>query len=152
MSDARAPKTGDAGSKKPEAKAPAPKTPEAGPSATPAETASADTSAGKADAAPKSASQLSISHFSSVSTPAYRAGWNAIFGGGKTAGKTRAKKGNGHEFPDRLELDDEDIDAELRKALYKAFQRQARKQGVSLAEIRKTAVIEYSLTCNIRGK
>jgi hypothetical protein len=152
MSDAKAPKTGDAGSKKPEAKAPAPKTPEAEPSATPAEASSAGTSSGKADHAPKSASQLSISHFSSVSTPAYRSGWNAIFGGGKTAGKARAKKGNGHEFPDRLEIDDEDIDAELRKALYKAFQRQARKQGVSLAEIKKTAVIEYSLICNIRGK
>jgi len=149
MSDAKAPKTGDAGSSKP---APAPKTPETGPAATPAESSSAGTSSGKADPAPKSASQLSISHFSSVSTPAYRSGWDAIFGGGKTAGKARAKKGNGHAFPDRLELDDEDIDAELRKALYKAFQRQARKQGVSLAEIKKTAVIEYSLTCNIRGK
>ncbi|WP_435140203.1 hypothetical protein [Pseudopelagicola sp. nBUS_19] len=30
--------------------------------------------------APKSASQTSLSHFSSVSTPEYRSGWNKIFG------------------------------------------------------------------------
>ena len=33
--------------------------------------------------APKSASQASISHFSSVSTPEYRSGWNKIFGKSK---------------------------------------------------------------------
>jgi hypothetical protein len=151
MCDAKAPKTGDAGSKKPEAKAPAPKTPEAGPSATPAEASSAGTSSGKADPAPKSASQLSISHFSSVSTPAYRSGWDAIFGGGKTTGKARAKTGNGHAVPDRIELDDEDIDPVLIMALYKAFQRQALMHGVILAQIRKTAAIEYILICNISG-
>ena len=34
----------------------------------------------KKDISPKSASQTSISHFSSVSTPEYRAGWDKIFG------------------------------------------------------------------------
>ena len=38
--------------------------------------------ANKSDA-PKSASQTSISHFSSVSTPEYRAGWDKIFGKSK---------------------------------------------------------------------
>ena len=33
--------------------------------------------------APKSASQTSISHFSSVSTPEYRSGWDKIFGKSK---------------------------------------------------------------------
>ena len=33
--------------------------------------------------APKSASQTSISHFSSVSSPEYRAGWDKIFGKSK---------------------------------------------------------------------
>lgn len=151
MSEAKAPKTADTGSKTPETKTESKtKTPEA--PAAPAETASAAPSAGKADSAPKSASELSISHFSSVSTPAYRSGWDAIFGGGKSAKKTRPKKANGHDVPDRLAIDDEDIDPELRKALYKVFQRQARKQGVSLAEIRKKAVLEYSLTCTIREK
>ena len=37
----------------------------------------------KAAAAPKSASQSSISHFSSVATEEYRSGWADIFGGKK---------------------------------------------------------------------
>ena len=37
----------------------------------------------KPDATPKSASQISLSHFSSVSTPEYRAGWQRIFGNSK---------------------------------------------------------------------
>jgi hypothetical protein len=149
MSEAKAPKTGDTVSKtaaKTEAKTET-KKPEASPAL--AESASAAPSSGSTEG--KSASQLSISHFSSVSTPAYRAGWEAIFGG-KSAKKTRAKKANGHDRPDRLTIDDEDIDPELRKTLYKLFQRQARKQGVSLAELKKTFVLEYGLTCNIREK
>ena len=39
---------------------------------------SVDTS--KTNASQKSVSQTSISHFSSVSTPEYRSGWNKIFG------------------------------------------------------------------------
>ena len=38
----------------------------------------------KKEKSPKSASQLSISHFSSVSTPEYRAGWERIWGSKKT--------------------------------------------------------------------
>ena len=41
----------------------------------------------KINATRKSASQTSISHFSSVSTPEYRSGWNKIFGNSHT-GKT----------------------------------------------------------------
>ena len=41
---------------------------------------SQESSTNKSEKTPKSASQSSISHFSSVSTPAYRAGWDNIFG------------------------------------------------------------------------
>ena len=43
------------------------------------ETAGKSGDATKKSDAPKSASQSSISHFSSVSTPQYRAGWDKIF-------------------------------------------------------------------------
>lgn len=152
MSEVKAPKKGDTGSKKPEAKKTEVKKPEAETSATAAETAPAETSAGKADAAPRSASQSSISHFSSVSTPAYRAGWDAIFGGGKATRKTNSKASDRDDFPEQLVISDEDIDTELRKILYKAFQRQARRQGFSLAKIKKLADIEYNLDCTIRMK
>jgi hypothetical protein len=147
MSDVKAPKKANAGSKKTEAKKP-----EAGQSASAAETTSVDKPAGKADAAPKSASQSSISHFSSVSTPAYRAGWDSVFGDGEATKETKSQSGNDDDFPDHFAISDEDIDSELRKILYKLFQRQARKQGVSLAKINKVASIEYSLNCNIREK
>lgn len=138
MSEAKAPKKGDAGSKKSEAKTEA-KKPEGEPSAV------------KADAPPKlSASQSSISHFSSVSTPAYRAGWDAIFGGAKADKKPNARTRDRDDVPDQLAISDEDIDAELRNILYKRFQRQARKQGFSLAKTKKLADIGYRLECNIK--
>ena len=45
----------------------------------------------KKSVAPKSASQTSISHFSSVSTPEYRSGWDKIFGKSKL-GKSSPEK------------------------------------------------------------
>ena len=44
------------------------------------ETTSNSAEPAKKSDAPKSASQASISHFSSVSTPQYRSGWDKIFG------------------------------------------------------------------------
>jgi hypothetical protein len=44
------------------------------------ENKTAENSASKKETPPKSASQSSISHFSSVSTPEYRSGWDNIFG------------------------------------------------------------------------
>ncbi|MBL4731940.1 MAG: hypothetical protein JKY82_04980 [Rhizobiaceae bacterium] len=110
------------------------------------------TSAGKSDAAPKSASQSSISHFSSVSTPAYKEGWANIFGGSKTDHTTASNTDDGEHFPEKLTIHDVDIDKELRNALYKAFQRQARAQGISLAKINKQVEFEYVLDCNIKKK
>jgi hypothetical protein len=46
----------------------------------PQETANNSGDAAKKSDAPKSASQTAISHFSSVSTPEYRSGWDKIFG------------------------------------------------------------------------
>ncbi len=114
---------------------------------------SADTtSVEKTDAAPKSASQLSTSHFSNVSTPAYREGWENIFGRSKIGHTTASNKDNGRHFPEKLTIHDVDIDKELRSALYKAFQRQARAQGVNLARIKKQAGFEYILDCNFKKK
>ena len=51
------------------------------------DTTAADTSAKKSEPAGKSKSQESISYFSSVSTPEYRAGWDHIFGKKKKSRK-----------------------------------------------------------------
>ena len=100
----------------------------------------------------KSASQTSISHFSSVTTKEYRSGWEEIFGKKKKAKKSRAKKSNGVDLPITLDLSDEDIKDDLRALLYKAFQRQARKEDISLAQLKKIADIEYSLICDLSKK
>ena len=100
----------------------------------------------------KSASQTSISHFSSVTTKEYRSGWEEIFGKKKKAKKSRAKKANGVDLPITLDLSDEDIKDDLRALLYKAFQRQARKEDISLAQLKKIADIEYSLVCDLSKK
>ena len=116
-------------------------------------TKSADTTvAKKTDAAPKSASQTSISHFSSVSTPAYKEGWESIFGRSKIDRITASIADNSEHFPEKLTIHDVDIDKELRSALYKAFQRQARAQGISLAKIKKQVDFEYILDCNLKKK
>lgn len=120
-------------------------------SSTSADTSSSN-SGGNAGSAGKSASERSISHFSSVSTPAYKAGWDSIFGGSKAKGKKAAKRGKDDEYPDRLTIEDQDLDEELRTALYKAFQKKARKQGISLAKIKKRVEFTYTLTCDIEEK
>lgn len=147
MSDAKAPPKSEAGSKKTEAKKPA-----AEQSATAVETSPADKSSAKSDVTPKSASQSSISHFSSVSTPAYRAGWDSVFGKAKTTKKKSTRTSVGENIPDKLTISDADIDAELRNILYKAFQRQARKQGFSLSKARKLREFDYHLICDFREK
>lgn len=106
----------------------------------------------KTDAVAKSASQSSISHFSSVSTPAYKEGWDSIFGGSKITRKTASKTDNSGAFPEKLTIHDEDIDKELRGVLYKAFQQKARKQGVSLAKIKKLVEFEYVIDCHTKVK
>jgi hypothetical protein len=110
----------------------------------------ADKTANKAEAAPKSASQASLSHFSSVSTPEYRAGWQRIFGGGEVNQKEEQEVSNENEFPLQIEVQDIEINAELRSMLYSSLLAQANKQGVDIEKVKNSASIEYSLQCKIR--
>jgi hypothetical protein len=100
----------------------------------------------------KSASQSSISHFSSVATDEYRSGWANIFSNNKTAKKAKSKKADSVSLPASFEILDEDIKGELRAVLYKAFQKQARKEGGSLAQLKKIGTIEYRLECDVSEK
>lgn len=144
MSEAKAPKKSDTSSQKSE-----PKKTESAEPAKSAESTPAEKKAGGADAAPKSASELSISHFSSVSTPAYRSGWDSIFGGKESGKKAKSTLSNGSNIPVQFVIPDDEIDEDLRNTLYKIFQRKARKQGISLAKIKKGSIIEYSIECNV---
>jgi hypothetical protein len=58
----------------------------------------------KKETSPKSASQSSISHFSSVSTPEYRSGWDNIFGEESNAKKINSKQSAKSDLPKRFNL------------------------------------------------
>ena len=110
----------------------------------------ADKTAIKSEAAPKSASQTSLSHFSSVSTPEYRAGWQRIFGGGEVNQKEEQEVSNENEFPLQIEIQDTEINAELRSMLYSSLLVQANNQGVNIKKVKNSTSIEYSLQCKVR--
>ena len=95
---------------------------------------------------PKSASQSSISHFSSVSTPAYRSGWEQIFGNKE---KVEDNLDDNQDNLQEFSVEDSSIDIDLRSLLYKAFQTEAQKHGFQLNDVNDTSNIVYNLNCKI---
>ena len=100
---------------------------------------------------PKSASQSSISHFSSVSTPAYRDGWAAIFGN-KGINKKNGTKNSSISLPANFILEDEEVNQDIRKAINSAFQKKLKKQGISLATLKKKGNVSLRVECEITRK
>ncbi|MBL6864648.1 MAG: hypothetical protein ISQ90_07635 [Rhodospirillales bacterium] len=100
---------------------------------------------------PKSASQSSISHFSSVATPAYREGWAAIFGN-KGVKKKSGAKNSSISLPANFILEDEELGLENKKAIYAVLQKKLRKRGVSLAKLKKEGRMSFRVECEIIGK
>ena len=146
MSEAKTPKKAETVAKKSEpAKTEVSKTETAS-----TETKPVDSSASKSISQPKSASQSSTSHFSSVSTPQYRSGWDNIFGDGAGAKQTVSDKVTKNDFPTKLNIRDYDIDLVLRKALDVVFNDLAQKRGVNLADAKESLRFEYNLSCEIK--
>jgi hypothetical protein len=102
-------------------------------------------STNKSQKTPKSASQSSISHFSSVSTPAYRSGWDNIFGN-KNSSKSSVTKSEGTAHKEFV-LNDDEIDKKLRQAIYEAFSSKAKDEGLELPKSREIGIIEYNIRC-----
>ena len=158
MSDAKTPKKAETKSKKNEAaktevvKTEVVKTEVPSTEAANTETKTADDSASKADSQPKSASQSSISHFSSVSTPQYRSGWNNIFGDGSDVKKIVPKEVSQNDFPKKFNVLDYDIDLILRDALDVAFNDVLKKRGINLKDAKELVRFEYNLICEIKEK
>ena len=116
------------------------------------ETKSADSSAHKSVSPPKSASQSSISHFSSVSTPQYRSGWSSIFGAKSGVKKIKPDNIRGNDFPKKLNILDYDIDAKLRNALDAAFNDLAKKRDIHFEDQKNSLLFEYNINCVIKEK
>ena len=136
-------KTVDAKSETPKNETPKTETPKT-------ETKSEDNLASKSVSAPQSAAQSSTSHFSSVSTPQYRSGWNTIFGDGSDIKKIVPAKVSKESFPSNLKILNYDIDLTLRDALDAAFNDLAKKRGINLKDPNEVVKFEYNLSCEIK--
>ncbi len=153
MSDSKTPKKAETVSKKSEStKTEVTKTTVAKTEATNAESKSVENSTPKSDSSPKSAAQASISHFSNVSTPQYRSGWNNIFGDGNNVKKTLIEEAGELDFPKKLEIVDDEIDVVLRNILDEAFIDLAKKHGISLNGSKRSLCFEYNINCEIKEK
>ena len=158
MSDTKTPKKAETKSKKNEAtkitaaKTEVVKTEVPSTEATDTETKTADGSASTTVSQPKSASQSSISHFSSVSTPQYRSGWNDIFGDGSDVKKIVPKEVSQNDFPKKFNILDYDIDLILRDALDAAFNDVLKKRGINLKGAKELVRFEYNIICEIKEK
>ena len=100
---------------------------------------------------PKSASQSSISHFSSVATPAYREGWAAIFGN-KGIKKKSGAKNSSISLPAYFMLEDEEINQDIKKAINSILQKKLKKQGISFSTLKKEGNISLKVECEITKK
>lgn len=109
------------------------------------ETKSESSSSNKPEKTPKSASQTSISHFSSVSTPAYRSGWDNIFGN-KNNSKSSVKESE-DKIPKEFSLSDGEIDNGLRQALFEAFSAKAKDESFELPKSSETDSISFNISC-----
>ena len=109
------------------------------------ETKSESSSSNKPEKTPKSASQTSISHFSSVSTPAYRSGWDNIFGN-KNNSKSTIKESE-DKIPKEFSLSDGEIDNGLRQALFEAFSAKAKDESFELPKSSETDSISFNISC-----
>ncbi len=100
----------------------------------------------------RSASALSTSHFSSVRSDEYRAGWEDIFGGGKSEPRKKASaakpKPNG---PVRIVLGNEDLPASLLRELEEVLRKKARKDKIKLGRKSKFQQLHWRLTGEISG-
>lgn len=153
MSDAKTPKKAEAVSKAKEAtKTEVAKTTVDKTETTNAESKSADSSTTKSDSSPKSAAQSSISHFSSVSTPQYRSGWDTIFGNRNDVKEPLPEEFSETDFPMKLEILDGEVDVILRNILDEKFIELAKKHGINVSGSKGSLCFEYNINCEIKEK
>ena len=100
----------------------------------------------------KSASQTSISHFSSVSTPEYREGWNRIFGSKDYSSEKTSKDKSIKPMLGKLSISGTDIDKETKTILLKLFKKSAFKQGIDASLVEDLMTGAYTLDCQVKTK
>ena len=100
----------------------------------------------------KSASQLSISHFSSVSTPEYREGWDRIWGNNKLNLNRDKVIDDNNTLPVEISLSNLDLSDLTKKTILQELYVYANKNNLSLPQFKKLILknIEFSCTINIK--
>ena len=104
-----------------------------------------------------SASDVHYGYFSSVRTPAYRKGWDDIFGkrkssstrARKSGGAARAKKKATIERPITLELDFGELPEELRAALGDEVRRKVKHRRVNYDKLDAAGAVRWNIVCEI---
>ena len=100
----------------------------------------------------KSASQLSISHFSSVSTPEYREGWDRIWGNNKLNLNKEKVIDDNYTLPVEISLSNVDLSDLTKKTILKELYIYANKNNLSLPQLKTLLLknIEFSCIINIK--
>ena len=95
----------------------------------------------------KSAAQLSISHFSSVSTPEFREGWERIWGGKKTGDSLKNKSHSNSSLKDEIVLTDKDLSENLKLEILKELDTYSIKKGLDLTKTKDLNINDINFSC-----
>ncbi len=108
---------------------------------------SQDNKSSKTQGTNKSVSQTSISHFSSVSTPEYREGWNRIFGAKDNKISSPSKVQRKDLELELLSIPVEDMDSRTQDFLHDLFKKFAKRQGLQTKAVDDLLGGSYSIEC-----
>ena len=100
----------------------------------------------------KSASQLSISHFSSVSTPEYREGWDRIWGNNKLNLNRDKVIDDNNTLPVEISLSNLDLSDLTKKTILKELSVYANKNNLSLPQSKTLLLKNIEFLCTITIK
>ena len=137
---------------------PAASTKDAGDAADSSTEKSTKSGADKSQKQTVSTSDVHYGYFSSVRTPAYRKGWDDIFGNKKSAGAKARKNGAAArpkkkkavlKKPITLELDIAELPEELRAALSDEVRRKVKRRRVNYDKLDKAGAVRWNIVCEI---
>jgi len=100
----------------------------------------------------KSASQLSISHFSSVSTPEYREGWERIWGGKNSNDSTKKNIHSNSSVIDKIVLTDHDLSEKLKLEILKELVIYSTEHDLDLTKTKNLDVSAVNFSCVLKFK
>ena len=123
---------------------------------------SAKSGEGKAQKETVSSSDVHYGYFSSVRTPAYRKGWDDIFGKKKSSGAIAGNNGTADRAksarktkkstikqPITLELDIAELPEALRAALKEEIRRKVKLRRVTYDKLDKAGAVRWNIVCEI---